>query len=464
MVSIVAFFAMIQVDKLEQSAQTLLKAEIPLKELPYQLETRIRVTKFLLHKALVMNDAAYFRVIRKEIRQQKVILDKLKLLLATEHGADSFVDQLQASLYDYWLWIDNIQGPPFDEAPMLLEATVSQTLANLHDYIDTLAIEQASAAIVSAGYVTNILLLLVIGTAVFGVFVSWIYASVTTKPLRNARRILMHIGDGNFDQDINLKGLRELRELAQAINTMQVKLRSLEDSKSEFQSLISHELKTPLASFRSGTELLRSGSTGSLTHTQNRIIEIMYKQAIQLGVTIQEMLDMQAIQTQRLVMNIQSCQLSIIIKNAVDQVQALLVEKRQRVRYLKLPEEVYVLVDAGRTQQILINLLSNSHKYCPSETRITISVECYKDYVDLLVEDEGPGIPTEFIGSVCNRFFQVPTDDNHLRGTGLGLAIAKEIAQSQRGDIKLENLEKKGLCVRLRLPLAEMSSSKVAGG
>ncbi len=459
MVSTATLYVISQIQQLERSTRLLLRAGVPLKESTYRLVTSIRKTEFLLHKALALSDSSYFQAIEQEIKRQKATLGDLRPLLLDAPEALQAMVLLHTNLRVYWRWIDENKHQSANAIPRSLERMVDVKIADYHISIDKLAVERAAATMKTANHVTNVLLMLVIATAIFGIVISSLYATAATRPIRNIRHALMRIGDGLFDQNLNLEGLRELRELSHAVNTMQAKLRELEQAKTEFLSLISHELKTPLASFQSGIELLRSGGIGVLPAAQRKVVEIMHKQAIQLGASIQEMLDMQAIQTQRLVMNLRPCNLSDIIKDAIERILPLTREKNQRIQWLSLLTKLEVFVDPERTRQILLNLLSNANKYSPRDTRITISAKRHRKYVYVMVEDEGPGIPEKFLGSACDRFFQVPAQGAHLRGTGLGLAIVKEMAEAQRGGVALENRKDKGLRVQVRLPLCDTGHS-----
>ena len=371
------------------------------------------------------------------------------------------MDVLSSDLRNYWDWIEDIENRSTRIIPRLIEGVVEKEMTDLQVSIDKLAIKLADTTMEAAEHVTRVLLMLVIGTAIFGILISMLYVVAATRPIRDIRQALMRIGDGLFDQNLDLEGLKELRELSHAINTMQAKLRKLEQTKTEFLSLISHELKTPLASFQSGIELLRSGGVGALSGEQVKVVEIMHKQAIQLGGSIQELLDMQALQTQRLIMNIRPHLLANIIKDAIDRILPLTAEKKQHIHWVDSTANFKVFVDPERTQQILINLLSNANKYSPSDSRISLSTMLMDNAVEVIVEDEGPGIPEEYIENACDRFFQVPTEGAHLHGTGLGLAIVKEIAETQQGCVNLENREPHGLRVRVRLPLCNSDHNNI---
>ncbi|VAW52596.1 hypothetical protein MNBD_GAMMA07-2052 [hydrothermal vent metagenome] len=452
-ITAVTVYSISQVNHLEKTTRDLLQAAIPLKDFSNHLNTRVKKAELFLHKFLVLHDIDYFFAAEKEIQQQQAILASLSSLLTDSPQAFAVMQQLQTDLNNYLTTIHNLKNHSTGNISIELEKIIESKSIELISSINQLAIDRASTTIKTGKHVTHLLLLLIIGTAISGILISFLYAAAAIQPIRRIRRALKRIGEGKFDQNLDLEGFQELRELSDSINQMQQKLRELEQSKTEFLSMISHELKTPLASFQTGIGLLQSGGAGKLTQSQEKVIHIMQKQTLMLDTSIQEMLDMQAIQAQRMVMNIRPSRLSDIIHSTIEQISPLTTEKKQRIHLLASCNTIMVMVDPNRTQQILLNLLSNANKYSPSNSQITVSVVCNNQYAELIIEDEGPGIPEALLDVAFERFFQVPDTNIHQRGTGLGLAIVKEIAESQSGGVKLENRAQKGLRVRIELPL-----------
>lgn len=453
LVSGITYLSIQQIHLLEKSTGSLLRITIPVKQLTYRLENNQKQTRFLLHKYIALKDSVYFSATLGKIEEQKKILDELVPLMNTFPKTQSVMGLLQINMNAYWNEIHQLKNHPTDTIPDTIEDVIEADIKNFNQQINVLAKERAANTTTAAKHLINILLLLIISTIILSAGISFLYVITAIRPMQKIRRALKRIGSGHYDQNLDQEGLPELRELSHEVNDMQAKLRQLETAKTEFLSLISHELKTPLASFQSGIDLLLSSETDSLSQTQKKIVNIMHKQTVQLETSIQEMLDMQSIQTQRMVMNIRSGSISKIVKDTVEQISPLTTKRNQRIKIIDNAFNIQVFVDPERTIQILLNLLSNASKYSPRDSQITVTIQCHTDFAEMVVEDEGPGIPQNFLDKACERFFQVPIQGAHLRGTGLGLAIAKEVTEIQNGTIKLENRARGGLRVRISLPL-----------
>lgn len=456
MVSGATVYSIEKINQLEESTNSLLLIAIPLKESTHSLKTHMEQAKFFLHKFIALEDSAYYSATLNEMIQLMTVANNLNDLLRDLPEIQVTMKTLQADLLNYQQYINELESNTGRGVPQAIENIIEKGINDFNIRINILAKNRARTAIIAAEHVTDILLLLVIGILVSGMGFSILYAVVAMQPMKKLRRALKRIGDGFYDKQLSLEGPQEIQDLSRDVNNMQTKLRKLESAKMEFQSLISHELKTPLASFKSGIDLLIAERTGVLSPNQRRVVAILQKQSLQLESTIQEMLDMQSIQTQRLVMDIRPGCLTEVVDDAIEQILPLTGKKNQSIKKIGLSDSVQAFIDPGRTRQIVLNLLSNANKYSPDNSQITVTIKSHTEYAEIIIEDEGPGIPDIFLDKVCERFFQVPTAGAHLRGTGLGLAIAREISEIQNGVISIKNLKIGGVCVRVLLPLYDL--------
>ncbi|MFN2521588.1 MAG: sensor histidine kinase, partial [Candidatus Limnocylindria bacterium] len=200
----------------------------------------------------------------------------------------------------------------------------------------------------------------------------------------------------------------------------------LERAKDEFTSVISHELRTPLTSIRGSLGLLESGVLGELPAKGQRMIEIAVQNTDRLVRLINDILDIERINSGEGDIHPQSCDARELIDRACDAVSAL--ADAANVSVVIEAESVALSADADRIIQTLTNLISNAVKFSPPQSSVRVSCSRRDTEVRFEVSDEGRGIPVEHLESIFGRFAQVDTSDSREKGgTGLGLAICRSI-------------------------------------
>ncbi|MDN5761207.1 MAG: ATP-binding protein [Microlunatus sp.] len=217
--------------------------------------------------------------------------------------------------------------------------------------------------------------------------------------------------------------------------------REVDRMKTEFVSLVSHELKTPLTAIRGSLGLLAGGALGELAAPATRMVEIALESSERLTRLINEILDMERIESGALPMEIAVHDAGDLLRAAHDQVQVLAGEAEVQVRLIPVPGKV--LVDADRVVQTLINLVGNAIKFSPPGSTVTLEVVSTSGDDDELlfrVIDGGRGIPAGRLEAIFERFEQVDSSDARQKGgTGLGLAICRSIVERLDGRIWAEN-------------------------
>jgi signal transduction histidine kinase len=221
-------------------------------------------------------------------------------------------------------------------------------------------------------------------------------------------------------------------------------------AKSEFVSMVSHELKTPMTSIRGYVDLLLSGMTGELGDQQRHFLETVSANLRRMGRQIQDLTDISRIETGRLLVTLESTALSSVVSETMRTVQGLADQKGIRL-HLDLPPDLpAVMADKERLVQVLTNLLSNACKYSPTETDVTVRFRSEErllpgkrrkvPVVVCSVRDNGYGISEEDQQQLFAKFFRA--EDPKIRqapGTGLGLSITKGIVELHGGEIWVES-------------------------
>lgn len=234
-------------------------------------------------------------------------------------------------------------------------------------------------------------------------------------------------------------------------------------AKSEFVSMVSHELKTPMTSMRGYVDLLLSGMTGELGDQQRHFLETISANLQRMGRQIQDLTDISRIETGRLLITLESTALSSVVSETLRTIQGLADQKNIRL-HLELPPDLpSVMADKERLVQVLTNLLSNACKYSPSDTNVRVGFHATRrwlplrkkevDVVVCSVQDNGHGISKEDQKKLFTKFFRA--EDPNIRqapGTGLGLSITKGIIELHDGEIWVESDLGKGTTFYFAIP------------
>lgn len=232
---------------------------------------------------------------------------------------------------------------------------------------------------------------------------------------------------------------------------------AIQKMKDEFVSVVSHELRTPLTSIKGALGLLAGGATGALPPKAGEMAKIAQSNAERLSRLVEDILDLQRIESGRMTMDQRMCDISDLMKESVESVH--LVAEREGVAITMTPIQASVKADRGRMVQALVNLLGNAIKFSPRGGRIEFAAEQAAGRVLFRVKDEGRGIPREKLETIFERFLQVDASDAREKGgTGLGLAICRSIVEQHGGRVWAESEPGRGSTFYVRLPLADTNS------
>jgi two-component system sensor histidine kinase GlrK len=215
---------------------------------------------------------------------------------------------------------------------------------------------------------------------------------------------------------------------------------------------MSHELKTPLANIREGTELLMDGAVGELQSGQREVTAILRENGMKLQRLIENLLSFSAWQAKSVGLEISEFKLRPLIKSVLENQQLTLVA--QRVRLDVQVEDLTPLADRSKVRLILDNLLSNAVKFTPRGGTISLHARAEREQLILDVMDSGPGIPADERKRIFEAFYQGKTPQGgHVKGTGIGLSVVTEFVNAHGGSIEIFESKSGGAHFRIRLPL-----------
>jgi PAS domain S-box-containing protein len=232
--------------------------------------------------------------------------------------------------------------------------------------------------------------------------------------------------------------------------------KQVERMKDEFVSVVSHELRTPLTSIHGSLGMLASGLLPTDSEQGKRLLQIATDSTERLVRLINHILDIERIESGKVKMERQTCNLQDLIVSAVNVMQPL--ADKAGVTLSISSVSVQLWADPDRIVQTITNLLSNAIKFSTSGSTIWLIGQQQNDQVLLTVKDTGRGIPDDKLNSIFERFQQVDSSDSRNHdGTGLGLAICKSIVQQHTGNIWVESTLGNGSNFYFTLPILEPS-------
>ncbi|MEA2101871.1 MAG: HAMP domain-containing sensor histidine kinase [Thermodesulfobacteriota bacterium] len=285
-----------------------------------------------------------------------------------------------------------------------------------------------------------------------GLIVPWIIYRSIIKDLNSIKRGIGHISDGDFAYEIPSENNDELGMLAGAFNQMASRLKELDDMKTEFVSIVSHELKTPLTSMKESANLLLEGIGGDLGERPRRLITIMDQGINRLLTMINELLEISRLEGGMVHLDLVPYDMRRIVSSFIPEIQPYADKAGVDVDVSCIDEPCMVRADLNKVVQVLTNLTHNAIKYSHRGQRVEIRIHRDDLCVFVEIEDHGMGIPKADIPLVFEKFYRSKISRGHS-GTGLGLAIARRIMEAHGGGIHAESTINKGSIFSFSLPV-----------
>lgn len=248
-----------------------------------------------------------------------------------------------------------------------------------------------------------------------------------------------------------VSGSDEIAKLDRVFHDMVNALELAAQRKQELMSMVSHDLRSPLMAVDITLDSVCGGVYGDISASIKEPLSQSRRNTERLIELINDLLDIEKLESGTLSMNPQDCSVCEIFDKAFDAVSA---NAEQKMIDLEIKDsDCNIWADADRLSQVLINLLSNAIKFSPSEGHITVAAEPVDGMVEFTVVDEGRGVPVEKQAAIFERFSQVSvTDAERGKGTGLGLAICKAIVEAHGGSIGVISEPDKGSKFWFRVP------------
>ena len=237
----------------------------------------------------------------------------------------------------------------------------------------------------------------------------------------------------------------------------------MEQLRSQFISNVSHELRTPVTVLRSYIDTLYNYGNDFDFNTQKEFIGVMNQEIIRLNTMVNDILDFSRYESQNLKPEMKPENIVDIINDCVDQVKILAEEHNLVFSIMIEPDLPQVMMNKETITRALTNIISNAIKYSPDGKRIKIRAERSRigDYLEVSVEDQGPGIAEEYQKKVFDRFFRVENDTHTVKGTGLGLHLVKiAIEKQHNGQVFVQSKVGEGSTFGFRIPFTQVNEEE----
>jgi len=234
------------------------------------------------------------------------------------------------------------------------------------------------------------------------------------------------------------------------------RLRDNDRRKDEFIATLSHELRNPLATIRSGLEVMKLAPNDPTVNAETR--EMMQRQVIHLVALIDDLLDVSRISRGKIILRREKVSVTDAIHSAWETCQPMIEETGHELTLELPPETIFVDGDPHRLAQIFANLLNNAAKYTPRRGRIAVTAHPDGNDVVVAVKDTGMGIAKDQLTRVFDLFSQVENESLGYAGLGVGLSLVKSLVELHRGTIWAESAGKgQGSTFMVRLPVTTLT-------
>ena len=289
------------------------------------------------------------------------------------------------------------------------------------DYSDTIRNAAVAAAI----------------SLVLGTFLSLLIASSQSKPLRRIAAAVAQFSGGDLTSRVPVKGKGDFADLAASFNTMAEDLSRLEDSRRSFVASVSHELRSPLTCIRGYIEGMQDGTIPP--EEQGKYLGIVLQETNRLTALVNDLLDLSRIESGKMELKPDVFDINELMRLTVIKFERRIDEKALNVEVDLRDEPLFVRADRDRIAQVLTNLIDNAIKFLPVGGLLALSARDMGKECLVSVRDNGPGIASEDLPYIFDRFYKADKAHTSGMGTGLGLSIVKKILEQHGKTIRVSS-------------------------
>lgn len=342
----------------------------------------------------------------------------------------------------------------------VIVALIAPTLGIYYFYIISVSVLPESLFTEQSVLLQTTAALIVVVIAIDAGIIGFFVSRSISKPIKELYEATKEVEKGNFNVRTTIKTNDEIEELSNAFNKttatlsrMNEERKHLDAAKSEFLSITSHELRSPMTPLKAQLQMLENEYFGKLTKDQKESLAVVIRNADRLDKIMLDFLEISRIESARLKFSFKETDLKEIAKETVEFMKGFAKEKKIKL-VLKVDKLPIIEVDPDRISQVLRNLINNAIKFSKNNSRIEVGASTKKDHILFSVKDYGCGLSPEKQLRVFEPFYQVDKTSNiQYGGTGLGLTICRGIVESQKGKIWVDSKPGGGCTFYFTVPL-----------
>ncbi len=296
------------------------------------------------------------------------------------------------------------------------------------------------------------MLLIFVAVAAVALLCALVFSRVITNPIAGLMRGIQRMAKGDFSARVRGRATGEMKQLALAFNSMSEKLETLDQSRNQFVSNASHELKTPLATMKIMIEsLIYQPDMDKALRTE--FLTDIDAEIDRLSKIVSDLLTLVQMDVHNVKLSRENLSIATLVKENAHRLQTIADQKQQKIQ-LSLSDPCDIYADQSKLNQVIYNLMENAVKYTQPGGLIRVTLTRQGRDARLVVADNGPGIPKENLPHIFDRFYRVDKARSREKGgTGLGLSIVHQLVLLHGGAISVESEEGKGATFTVELPL-----------
>ncbi|MCI9420488.1 MAG: HAMP domain-containing histidine kinase [Eubacterium sp.] len=309
-----------------------------------------------------------------------------------------------------------------------------QTLLSLYDNIKTVMI--------------SVILLL----SVVIIVVAWMLSRKLVRPFHRAVDSISHIASGDFSEKMEVTDNLEVANISDAVNSMLAAVQNLEDSKQEFVSNVSHELKTPITSIKVLAESLTTQDDVPV-ELYREFMEDINQELERMNKIVNDLLSLVKMDKSAVQMVVEEININEFIEGILKGITPIASRRNIEIVFESV-RPVSAQIDSVKLGMAFTNIIENAVKYNFDNGWVRVSLNADHKFFYLRVSDSGVGIPEDLQDHIFERFYRVDkARSRETGGNGLGLAITRNAVLLHRGSIKVHSVENQGTTFAVRIPL-----------